>query len=491
MSAEPVARAAPDREYAEVGAALFWLWGLALIIPVWMGLHFPTEDGLAHLHWVDVYRELGVAGNASAEFYERSIRWNTPNLSYFALHYALSAVVDSHVAQQIVISLLILGWVAAVHVLSVSARGALTLGALASLLLIHSSWLYGGYLTFLVGVPILLLSVAVLVRAVRSGESASRTRSYFLLALLGVIAYYSHFVVAGLFLFVILLAIVFYGRSVPSLTRPLAIAALPTGVLILSYLLGGSSFGPGSIRWEPMRKTVARFVGLAFFRGFARADLVFWLALALAGAIFLALCWSALVTYRGGARKLPTAGRFLLLVAGGLVVLYFVSPDGVGQGYNLKGRIQLMMWAWLLPSLPYAMRDGSRRALLAGICVLLGWQVADFSLRARRFNREYAGVLEQAKALPVGATLKSVVTYENAGFDGSFIRVLAQSPEDIAGHCRCVLIEGYHPSATFYWVRALANRRSADYLIAYEPQRSGSPLALTIRASQGVAGKAR
>ena len=85
---------------------LFWGFGLALIIPIWMGQHFPTEDGMAHLYWVDVFRQLGHAGNVWEPFYERNVQWNTPNLAYFGAHYALSAIFEAHLALQIFLTLL-------------------------------------------------------------------------------------------------------------------------------------------------------------------------------------------------------------------------------------------------------------------------------------------------------------------------------------------------------------------------------------------------
>lgn len=457
---------------------IYWFFGIALLIPVWMGSHFPTEDGLAHMYWADVYRELGNAGTPWQAFYERNALWIMPNLSYFALQYALSAIVEPHMAQKIIISLLLLGWVAAIHFLSVSISRELTIGALASLLLIHSSWLYGGYLNFLIGVPILLISLALHARIFGLSRMSSLTLPYVLLALLGIVGYYSHFVVAGLFLILVLLSIIFslFSRQrFPSHALFLAIATLPTCLLTLIYLLG-SSFGPGRIRWEPLQKSVTRFVGLAFFRGFATGDLAFWLALALLGVIFASLCFSAVCAFRN--EQVPLAGRFILLVAASLALLYFISPEGVGQGHNIKARLQLVMWAWLLPSLPYSMSDRARAAVLAGVSLLLCWQITDFSLRIRRFNQDYMAVLEQAEALPPGTTLKSMLRYENAGFEGSFIRVLAHSPEDVAYHCRCVLVSGYHPSTAFYWIRSRPEVREApDYLLDLE-QLPGSRLSL-------------
>lgn len=396
---------------------------------------------MAHLYWTEVYRALGTPGNAWALFYERGAEWNTPNLAHFAVQYLLASAFEPHVAQRLGISLLIVAWIAAVQFLSRQLRGELTLGAFASLLLIHSSWLYGGYLPFLTGVPILLLTFALLVGLVQShDQSGTSPLTYVAISLLGIGTYYTHFVAATVFLATLCLAIAFSRRRRP-VALALVLAAIPTGLLVLSYLFA-SRFGDGGVRWEPLSKSLARFVGLAFFRGFAVNGPAFWLALAVLGVLF------ALLVARAA-----RVGRFLLATTIILVVLYWVAPDAVGKGYNLKGRYQLVMWAFLLPSLPYGMGRNTRSVVLAGVALLLSWQIVEFSLRARRFNERYENVLEQAKQLPPGSTLSAAVDYDTAGFEDSFIRVLAHAPEDVAYHSGGVLLRGYHPSTEFYWVR--------------------------------------
>ncbi len=443
---------------------IYWFFGIALLIPIWMGSHFPTEDGLAHMYWMNVYRELAVTSSFWEAFYLRNVHLSTPHhLLYFALEYAVSGVFEPHLAQKIISSLLILAWVATVHFVSISICGELTLGALASLLLIHSAWLYGGFFGFLIGILILLISLALLARIFAPSRTASPTRLFVILSVMGIVAYYSHLVCAGLFLILVFLAILFYSRRFPSRVLLLAVATLPTCLLIISYLLYGT-FGAGSIRWETIQRSVARFVGLAFFRGFATPNLPFWFALALLGVVLTSLCFSAVRAFIRG--ELPDTRRFVLYVSAFLAVVYFVSPEYVGEAGNFNGRLQFAMWAWLLPTLPYRMSNRARAAVLIGVSLLLCWQVADYSLRVRRFNRTYAAVLERAESIPPGATLKSVLRYENAHFEGSFIRVLAHSPEDIAYHRRCVLLSAFHSSLPFYWVRNRPDVRDApDYVL--------------------------
>ena len=469
---------------------LFWACGLALVLPVWMGAQFPSEDGLAHLTWTEVYRTLGAAHSVLREFYERGAQWNTPNLSYFGLQYVLGAVVSPYVAQQLIVSALIVGWVASTYALSMALTRRISIGAFVSLLLIHSSWLYGGYFSFLFGVPPLLLSLALVVRIVDPSTLVGR-RDFVALCVLGVIAYYSHVVAAAMFLMLSFTTVAFLRRS-PRRAVGVAIAAAPVAVLVASYLLA-DSLGAGGMRWEPVARTVARFVGLAFFRGFAVSSALFWLALTTFAAIVFVLCLDTVRTYRRrdpepapDHDRLSLAAPLIVTLVAWLVVLYAVAPDGIGNGYNLKGRFQLVMWAWLLPALVYRGRLPSPPVLVAGTVALLAWQVTTFAARTYRFNAAYEAALAHAPSVPPGSTFERTLDYDHASFDGSFIKVLAHAPEDFAYRCGCVLLDGYHPSTAFYWVRTLAhaNRRAA-YRLQIR-QMPGGPLTVTVENGSAV-----
>jgi hypothetical protein len=470
----------------EVAPWLFWACGLALVLPIWMGAQFPSEDGLAHLAWTEVYRALGATDSVWRQFYERGARWNTPNLSYFGLQYALGAVVSPFLAQQLIVSALVVLWVASTYALSVALTGRISIGAFVSLLLVHSSWLYGGYFSFLFGVPPLLLSLALVLRIV-DPSTLVRRRDFVALAVLGVLAYYSHIVAAATFLMLLFVAAVFLRRS-PRRAVSVGIAAAPVALLFASYLLA-DSLGAGGMRWEPAGKTIARFVGLAFFRGFAEPSMLFWLALATFAAIVVALCLDTVRTYRRRDRepdpdrdhaRLSVAAPLLFTLVACLGVLYVVSPDGIGDGYNLKARFQLVMWAWLLPALAYRGRLPSPRVLVAATVALLAWQVTAFAERTYRLNAAYEMARVRAPAVPPGSTLERTLDYDHASFDGSFIKVLAHAPEDFAYRCGCVLLDGYHPSTAFYWVRTLvrANTRPA-YRLQIRQMRGG-PLTVTV-----------
>ena len=163
-----------------------------------------------------------------------------------------------------------------------------------------------------------------------------------------------------------------------------------------------------------------------------------------------------------------------------LAVLYVVSPDGIGDGYNLKGRFQLVMWAWLLPALVYRGRLPSPAVLVAATVALLAWQVTTFAERTHRFNTAYEVARVRAPSVPPGSTLERTLDYDHATFDGSFIKVLAHAPEDFAYRCGCVLLAGYHPSTAFYWVRTLAHVNTRPTYRLQIRQMPGGPVTVSV-----------
>jgi hypothetical protein len=275
-------------------------------------------------------------------------------------------------------------------------------------------------------------------------------------------------------------------RQTPRRAVGLGVAAAPGTLLLASYLTA-DSLGAGGMRWEPVTKTIARFVGMAFFRGFAAPSVAFWLALAVFGAIVLMLCLDTVRAYwtrdgngDPGRDPMSAAMRLTVALVVCLAVLYVISPDGVGDGYNLKGRFQLVMWAWLLPALAYRGRLPSPPVIVAATAALLAWQIATFGVRTHRFNTAYDMARGRAPPLAPGATLERTLDYDHASFDGSFIKVLAHAPEDFAHRCGCVLLDGYHPSTAFYWVRT---RSSGNEQLAYHvriQQMPGADLTVVV-----------
>lgn len=438
-------------------ALAYCLYGLSLAAPIWLTTHFPSEDGPAHLYWTEVYRDLGNAQSRFHPYYERSATWNTPNLSYFGLQLALSKFVDPAMAQRLILTFILLLWTGATAFLSHVARGQLTLGSFAALLLFHSWALYVGLFSFLLGVPLLILAGGLVAREVLTrGTSRHRSRLTWeglALPVLGVAVYYSHLVDALPF-FLLVVGGAWFARDVPSRSIRLLLSAAPVGLLVLGYV-NSATFGNRELSWWSAARTIKSFLGLSFWQGLAANGLGFQatrVALALALAVLLA---DSVRSWLAG--DLPSGRRLILAVGGCLAVAYLVVPGGVGAGGFFKERIQLAMWAIVLPTLA---APSSRRlqAVVALALIAAGaWQLATFTGRARRFGREYAAVLREADAIPAGSRIEFDQPQAESDFEGSFVAPLLEGGE-IAARCNCIWLGGFHPAHPFYWIRTRAER---------------------------------
>jgi hypothetical protein len=432
-----------------VSPYLYWAWGFLLLLPVWLPTYLVTEDGLAHLYWIEVYRALGRPDNSWSHFFVRHLVWDKPHhLLHFGLQYALATILEPHLAQKVVVSLIILSWVGAIHFLARAMFRELTLGAFAALLLIHSSWLYNGFFAFMGAMPLVLVTLGLLARLSNDPTPADSRGSYVAIGILGVVAYYAHFFVGALFLMLGIAWLIFPWHPLRFSRVYLASAMLPTGALAAWYL-GSGTLGAGGMTWEPFIKVAARFFGLAFFRGLAAPTLPFWTALAAFGSVVAFLLWQGIRA--DPFRRIPSTRRFVFLLAAFLAIAYFFAPAAVGEAWPFHARLHFAALAWLLPSLPSRMSRRQRNLVLMVVSLLLGWQVVTFSGREMRFSHDYAQVLRQADAIPAGAIVVSS-PYGASRYEGSFLGVLATVPEDIALRRRAVLLNSFFPAHPFYWV---------------------------------------
>jgi hypothetical protein len=449
-------------------AILFWIAGLALSGPILSSPYFPSEDGSAYLYWTSVFRGLADPTGPLAAVFERNIHWNTPNLAYFALQYGASAWLEPHLGQRLLVLLLLVWWVGSIHLLSLAAPGRLTLGSFAALLLFHNWALYMGFFTFLFGIPCFVCGIAVLIRLLDPGPQP--TWRYALVGGLAVLAYYLHLVAGALLGGGVVLAAILVMRRSPARSGGLLLAAGPVLLLLVGYVVAGP-FGGGGLGWA-VRSTLKRFVGFAFWRGFAVPDLGFWLTLALFACTCVVLCLYGLRAWRRN--ELPPGSRFVMVLSAWLVLLYFAAPVKVGIGSFLNDRILLALWAVLLPVLGAGLSRRAGVTIGLAIGVLLGWQVLDFSLRARRFGLEFGRLMQTAaEAIPAGSTIDYVQPYEESRFENSFVAPFMDGGE-IAYHCHCILVNNYWQNSPFYWVRTRPGQpRQVDLRVSIDGPPGG------------------
>ena len=439
---------------ATVSPYLYWIATAALILPVWSSHYFPTEDGPAHLYYTEVYRDLGTSGSVFQPYYERSVRYDTPNLSYFWLQYSLASVMEPHVAQKVAVSLIVFATAVGIALAATSVTGGMGIGALVALLMVHNYFLYAGFFSFLLGVPLLLGTMALLAAPLQDPSRRGRGlwRVLVPLALLGLLSYYSHLVAGGAFLLLVGIRALYWPGA--PLQRRLALigAALPVSLLILSYMTGPAT-GSGGLRWLTVRDALSSAVGLWFWQGFAVPGPGFVVRrLVLGGLIGFALWKTARVLLAGG---LAPAHRFALLAALCLGLLRFATPDFIGQGGLLVARLDLIAALLLLPVLAPPLSGRSMKVLTALTSVLLGWQLADATGRIHRFSTQYAAVDAAAARIPRGTVIHLGPDYRETEtrFEGSYARVFSEIVHEVGSRCDCIVVGEHHSAVPYYWVR--------------------------------------
>jgi hypothetical protein len=467
----------------------YWLGAAAVLLPIWIAGRFPTEDGPAHLYYTEVYRDLANPQSMFRPFFERSVHWNTPNLTYFWMQYALAGSMEPHLAQRLAVSLILLATIAATFVLSLSLSSDIGIGTLAALVLLHNSFLYAGYFSFLAGLPFLLLSVALLVGPLdrTKPENSSLAWSLVAVLLLGVLAFYSHLVVAGVLLLLVGFRAVFWPGVSRSRRGLLILAAAPVALLIVSYMLGPST-GGGGLRWSAPSDAIHSLVRMWFWQGFAVQDLGYRIRIWVFRVILALLVWLSGRELITGAASRPR--QFVLLAAAGFFLLRLVVPDAVGQGGVLLQRLDLLTWTLALPALSANVSRKAQLTLTVLVLFLLGWQLSDAALRVRRFDREYRAVEAQVAAIPRGSVIQPGPSLAaTAGFEGSFAQVLGEISQEIGYQCQCIVTGGHHPRTPYFWVRARAGQEAqARFLVRVDATNSvdGARPRLSLRLT-GVA----
>jgi hypothetical protein len=297
--------------------------------------------------------------------------------------------------------------------------------------------------------PLLLVILGLLAR-LNTPSSHNKLSLYLIIGIVALIAHYAHFFVGALILVLGAAWLLFPWRPRYFRRTYLTAALLPTAVLAIWYFTRGT-LGGGGMTWESPVRVVARFVGLAFFRGFASPTPSFWIALAAFAALLAFLTISA---FRGESfPQMPQARRFVFIFSGFLLVTYFIAPAAVGEASPFHARLHFSALALLLPSLPARLSVRATRWVTAVVCALLTWQIVTFSARGLRLSQDYATLLPQADVLPPGGLVTSSLLYGNARYEGSFIHVLATVPEDIAFRRQAILLNSFFTDRPYYWVR--------------------------------------
>lgn len=374
-----------------------WLWllaavALAQLVPVWATPMFPSQDGPSHLENAYVLLHHGDEGTRFAEFYEIRLQ-AIPNWLTHLVLAGLLAVLPPLIAEKVLLSAIVVGFVAAMGFLVRGVRGATPVAVLLTAPFAHSLVLYGGLYAFSLGLPLVLAALGLWWRWRAGPWSAGRVVALNAL-LLGM--YLVHILAPVLALVGIgVLALWVHRASLRGVAVAVA-AVVPAAVPPAIYLATGLG-GGGTLRW-PAGLLVAWFVELASITAYA-PPLHGTLGPALAATFAVGIGITLVVRLRGGDRSFRDRDGFVLLALVYLA-LYAVVPDAAGEGELVSIRLSLMPYLALAP---WLVLPRSRRVVAWAAAVALSFAGLQLALNtannvvAGRGLREYTSALDEVR----------------------------------------------------------------------------------------------
>ena len=186
MSAGPSLESRRDRLFW----GLFVLLSLLNLIPLWSVRIPPMQDAWQHLALVDVIHQYDAPGSIYPDYFllPRSPR---PNLVYYYLTHFLAYLMPSlEVANKVTLSLYLLAFPGS-FLAMLRAFGRSRWLAFFAFPLTYNAFFFYGFLSFLLGIPVLFAGLAAY-RAFIAGSEETRIRSGVLAATAMVLAFFTH-----------------------------------------------------------------------------------------------------------------------------------------------------------------------------------------------------------------------------------------------------------------------------------------------------------
>ena len=385
-------RRSPPSENEPRLRRLFFILAVLYVLPFWTVQYLPTTDGPCHTYNAWVFRNHGNQEEFPLfhQYYELNLR-PYPNWTGHAVMVALMYAVPPLIAEKLLVSgyvLLFLGgaWylAGAVH------PGERWLAFLAFPLAYNQLFQFGFY-NFSIAVAVLLF---VLGFWWRHRETPNLRFAVGMNLLLG-LCWFSHilpFILALLSIAVLWLATLRRANWRRHLLHVLILA--PQTILPFWFF---QVQGTGSYH-EPART----LLGLIWYLVPPRVLVTFsgfqlYPALVVAAAFLVFLFLTVWRRFRqeAGPRRLRETDAFLVLAAG-VLALYFFGPEGMSGGSLIAQRLALLAYLFLIPCLSPRL-SGRARGIAVGVLALtalvnLGYLVRTYVVLGEEVRRSVAGL---------------------------------------------------------------------------------------------------
>jgi hypothetical protein len=323
------------------------------LLPIWYFKYFPSADGPVHLDSANVLRQYYFPDRSLFRDYYVLNKDLVPNWFSPLIMAGLMSIVPPLVAEKILLSgYVILLPISVSYALQVIRPDAGFLAILA-FPFIYNHMLHTGFYNFSYSLPVFFFVVGYWLKY----QNRFTLRQIGTLSLLSLLLYFCHLVslvmaYVAIALLTIWLTVLDFARqsqqqqfNLRSLVRAFCIRALvpicaflPTIILVVMFLSRKAAASSESL-WEPMPvwKQLIDLLSLKSLVSYERWEYLFSIALV---GLFVAVCLYLLRSKEVHHQKLNFWDGFFLIAAA-YVVIYFIAPDRMAGGGNIKDRLLL------------------------------------------------------------------------------------------------------------------------------------------------------
>jgi hypothetical protein len=371
------------RPATRLDGAVIWLVLAAVTVGALYSSHFlPFYDYYQWLFQGHVVSDLlfGTDGDSTGIARAYSLEpVPVPNLAAPVGIGVLDAFLPIEAAGQLFVVLTVLGFAGSFGYLVRTLQGRHTAIEYLGFLWVPGFYLYKGYLSFLVGLALVFVLVAVLHRAVAAPSGPDR-RSLVLLGALGVVLYLSHLLAWGIGVLALLVHALVLARSGRGHRALMLLGAFLPGVALAAWYVLAERGGTGVVLYTSwFDKAISLTETLEFFLRldpFPPVFPIFWVNLLLA-VLFIALVGFQLDR---AALRAALEGSPVLWLAGLLAGIALVLPVSMVNDL-IKPDERFVLPAMLLAvaALPYrAVRPAATRVTGLLVVAVLGLHVVEY-----------------------------------------------------------------------------------------------------------------
>lgn len=403
----------PIKYHKYILPALFLLFILGQVAYVWWLPWFPTQDGPCHFYNLVILRDLRNGGHAWGTWFEQHLTMSS-NLGFHFIAYPLISLVSPLSAEKIFISIYII-------IFSTSIPLSLKMLDLPrfpwSFLVIPVVWSYSlamGFYSFIITLPLLILSMALTIRMRTSGL----TVRFIIICMASALLLFFHLIPFACFALFVLISILVDDKNSVSKRLITAIILLMPSAAALAWYMAVSAGSP-HIRASSFLKRLPFLI-----TDILTCSTIFFSPLQIVSGTLLGLLLYVLLKNYAIGIGSDYIQKVFGLYAIAIAVLALVSPPSLGGGAFLNERLPTVMLMVLIPLI--ASRDSHYDIYLKN--VLIPVVAVVLIINSVLFYRMSSLVTEFMSARHLSLKAGSVVMpYRDFGLPDSRVDVLVHA----------------------------------------------------------------